>query len=96
MIFIKILGLHFLCVSGAERLIRHLHKHKIPIALATSSSADSYNLKTQNHQSLFSLFLHKVTGSSDPDVKRGKPNPDIFLVCASRFSDKPLPQEVIL
>lgn len=46
-------------------------------------------VKTTNHQELFSLFLHKVCGSSDPEVKNGKPAPDIFLVAASRFKDKP-------
>lgn len=74
---------------GAERLLRHLHSKGVPIALATSSSRENYDLKTQRHQQVFQLFDHIVTGSSDPEVKRGKPSPDIFLVCASRFPSPP-------
>lgn len=82
-------------LAGAERLVRHLHKHGVPIAVATSSSQDSAEMKTAIHKDLFSLFHHMVMGSTDPEVKNGKPAPDIFLVCASRFPDKPKPEQVI-
>lgn len=83
-------------MPGAERLVRHLHEHNIPIALATSSGADSVDVKTRKHQELFNLFGHKVMGSSDPEVKEGKPSPDIFLVAASRFPDKPNPAQCLV
>lgn len=83
-------------MPGAERLVRHLHKHKIPIAIATSSDQDSVDRKSQNHQEIFSFFHHVVCFGSDAEVKNGKPAPDIFLVCASRFPDKPSPEKVFL
>ncbi|VVC90099.1 unnamed protein product [Leptidea sinapis] len=83
-------------MPGVEKLIRHLHKHKVPIGLATSSSKESYELKTQKHQELFSLLQYKTWGSSEPEVTRGKPYPDIFLVAASKFPSKPDPEECLV
>lgn len=83
-------------MPGAERLVRHLHQHNVPIALATSSGLDSVEVKTKNHLEVFDLFHHKVMGSSDAEVKEGKPAPDIFLVAASRFPDKPIPDQCLV
>lgn len=80
---------------GAEKLVRHFHKHRIPIAVATSSSQEGAAFKTRDYKELFDLFHHIVAGGSDPEVKKGKPAPDIFLICASRFPDNPKPQQVI-
>ncbi|KAM8717301.1 hypothetical protein ACLKA7_004066 [Drosophila subpalustris] len=83
-------------LEGAERLLRHLHANKVPFALATSSGAEMVELKTTNHRELFDLFNHRVCGSSDKEVKNGKPAPDIFLIAAARFSDKPKPENCLV
>lgn len=72
-------------MPGAERLIRHLHHHGIPIAVATSSKAFAFDLKTKHHPELFQLFHHILIASNDPEIVRGKPDPQTFLVCARRF-----------
>lgn len=83
-------------LPGAERLIVHLHKHNIPIAIATSSSMKAVEVKTRKYSDLFAKFHHVVSGSSDHEVKNGKPAPDIYLVCASRFPSKPSPEECLV
>lgn len=82
-------------LPGAERLIRHLHDNQVPIALATSSGERTVALKTQNYQELFSLFHHKVTGT-DPELKMGKPAPDIFLIAAQRFTEAVDPKDCLV
>jgi hypothetical protein len=46
-------------------------------------------LKTnRKHADFFALFSHIVTGCQ-PEVVRGKPEPDIFNVCRAKFSGSP-------
>jgi pseudouridine-5'-monophosphatase len=75
-------------LPGAEALVRRLHRNKIPIAVATSSNRELFESKTSNHQHWFKLFNTVVTGD-DPEVREGKPAPDIFNVAARRLNANP-------
>lgn len=81
--------------KGAERLLKHLHDYKVPMALATNSTEQAVRLHATARPTLFGLFNHKVC-ASDPAVDRGKPNPDIYLVAASRFPDQPKPIQCLV
>lgn len=73
---------------GAGRLIKHLSDKGIPICIATGSSSTDFELKTRSHQELIGLMEFTVR-SDDPEVKHGKPNPDIFQVAMGRFRTPP-------
>ncbi|XP_073965506.1 probable pseudouridine-5'-phosphatase isoform X4 [Choristoneura fumiferana] len=80
---------------GADRLLTHLFDYKVPMALATNSTEQSVRLVSIARPKLFGMFNHMVS-FSDPEVDRGKPHPDIYLVAASRFPDKPKPAQCIV
>ncbi len=75
-------------LQGAERLTKHLHRNAIPQAVATSCDRYNFNLKITHHREWFSIFRCVVTGD-DPEIKRGKPAPDIFLLTAKRLHANP-------
>ena len=72
-------------MPGAVRLTRHLKNCAVPQAVATSSTTHHYRLKTSRHVEWFRIFDLIVTGD-DPEIKQGKPSPDIFLVAAGRMN----------
>ncbi len=75
-------------LPGAVRLTRHLKQSGVPQAVATSSDRRYFNLKTSRHREWFAIFDLVVSGE-DPEVKHGKPAPDIFLVAAERLAANP-------
>lgn len=82
-------------MPGASRLVKHLHASGIPICVATGSHTRHFELKTQRHGEVFSLMHHVVRGD-DPEVKKGKPSPDIFLAAAKRFEGGPVDASRVL
>lgn len=86
-------------MPGAKRLVEHLKRHNIPMAIATGSTNQSYVIKTRAHQDLFGdrkYFQHIVFTRDDEEVKKPKPAPDVYLITASRFPDKPKPEKCIV
>jgi len=70
---------------GAEAFTRALCRQGICQAVATSSERELYSIKTTAHADWFSVFAETVTGD-DPELLRGKPAPDIFLLAAQRVN----------
>ncbi|XP_060189649.1 bifunctional riboflavin kinase/FMN phosphatase-like [Lycium barbarum] len=69
-------------LPGANRLIRHLHKHGVPFALASNSKRKNIDGKVSLQAGWKECF--KVILGSD-QVKSGKPSPDIFLEAAKQM-----------
>lgn len=75
-------------MPGAVWLTRHLHRIGIPQAVASSSDRHNFELKLTKHRDWFRIFECFILGD-DPEVKHGKPAPDMFLVAAERLRVNP-------
>ncbi|CAG9533823.1 unnamed protein product [Cercopithifilaria johnstoni] len=75
-------------LPGVMRLVRHLAKHKIHMAVCTSSTKAEFNTKMATHTELLDLIPLIVSAGDDPEIKRGKPAPDPFLATMNRFEEK--------
>lgn len=77
-------------LPGAVSLLQTLSRTGFPIALATSSHARNFQLKTTHLQDIFAVFPRdrKVLGD-DPRVApgRGKPAPDIYLLALEMINE---------
>lgn len=70
---------------GAKELLQYLKENHYKTIVASSSVRDrAINLLTQN--GIVEYFDDFVFG---PEVKRGKPNPDIFLKAAEKLGEAP-------
>jgi pseudouridine-5'-monophosphatase len=74
-------------IDGAEALVRRCHSLGLPMALATSSSKASVALKEAPHPWL-GLITVRVHGD-DPELRAGKPAPDVFELAAARVGVAP-------
>ena len=75
-------------MPGAKEMTSHFFSYGIPQAIATSSSSTIYDTKYKRHKKWFSQFTQIVRGD-DPELKQGKPAPDIFLLAAKRIGCEP-------
>ena len=70
-------------MPGAPELVLCCAEIGVPMALATSSSRAAVNLKAGPHPWLKQISV-RVHGD-DPQLERGKPAPDVFLLAAARL-----------
>lgn len=70
-------------LPGADRLIQHLHKHQVPLALASNSVREYVDGKISYHKGWKECFS-VILGSDQ--VPSGKPSPDLFLEGAKRMA----------
>ena len=69
-------------LPGVHKLVHHLKKHNIPIAVASSTTRRKYDIKTAHLESLFECFEGKVVCGDHKYNMKGKPAPDIFITTA--------------
>ena len=74
-------------MPGAPELVARCHARNLPMALATSSSRSAVELKASPHPWL-QLIGVRVHGD-DPELRQGKPAPDVFLLAAERLGVNP-------
>uniref|UniRef100_A0A7E4VMS9 HAD-like protein n=1 Tax=Panagrellus redivivus TaxID=6233 RepID=A0A7E4VMS9_PANRE len=76
-------------LPGVVKLVEHLLKHNIPIAVCTGSDEREFAQKTPKLAEFISKFENIVLAGSDSEVKRGKPAPDPYIVTMKRFTIPP-------
>mgnify|MGYP006278859325 CR=1 FL=1 len=70
-------------MPGAPELLAWCERRGLPMALATSSSRSAVALKASPHPWLQRIQV-RVHGD-DPELRQGKPAPDVFLLAAERL-----------
>jgi pseudouridine-5'-monophosphatase len=75
-------------MAGAEAFTRALAERGVPLAIATSTEAPLFAIKTASHRAWLDIFGAAVCGD-DPRVARSKPAPDIFLAAAHDLGAAP-------
>jgi pseudouridine-5'-monophosphatase len=74
---------HAPAMPGARRLVEQCRELDVPMAMVTSSSRASMDLKVAPHGWLESIAL-RILGD-DPALRSGKPAPDPFLLACRRL-----------
>ena len=74
-------------MQGGEDLVKRCHKKHLQMALVTSSSSESFQIKTSPHKWM-SLFSVIVLGDNKL-LAKGKPAPDPYLLAAEKLNIAP-------
>ncbi len=74
-------------IEGAGQFITDLSESGIPFGLATSSHQHLCDLKLSRKP--WGTFFQQVVCGDHPELQRGKPDPDIFLLCAEKLQVNP-------
>ncbi|KAK6015231.1 HAD hydrolase, family IA, variant 3, partial [Ostertagia ostertagi] len=84
-------------LPGAERLVRHLSKKGIPLAICSGSRSSTFRTRREPHKEWLDLIPLMVFCGDEPEIKRGKPHPDPYLATMNRFPVKPKdPSDVLV
>ena len=68
-------------IQGAGEFVTTLMEKRLPMGLATSSHKNLCDIKLSNKA--WKSAFHSIVCGDNAAVKKGKPEPDIFLVCAA-------------
>ncbi|CAJ0604664.1 unnamed protein product [Cylicocyclus nassatus] len=83
-------------MPGAEKLVRHLSKKEIPMAICSGSREVTFGPREKPHKDWLDLIKLKFFCGDEPSVKRGKPYPDPYIATMNRFSEKPSDSSKVL
>nr|CDS31883.1 haloacid dehalogenase hydrolase [Hymenolepis microstoma] len=83
-------------MPGARKLVEYLSRSSIEMAIATGSSSNQVPHKLWEFKDLWQKIHHVVAAGDDPEVKHGKPAPDVFEVALARFNDPSAKAETTL
>ena len=74
-------------IKGAGQFITDLSGTRLPFGLATSSHQHLCDLKLSSKP--WGGFFNQIICGDHPQLKHGKPEPDIFLLCAEKLGVNP-------
>ena len=77
-------------MPGVEKLLVHLYENGVTMAIATNVTKPQFEMTLEfAPRFIKDHFSHWVCGGDDPEVKANKPDPQVYWVCANRFSPPP-------
>ena len=77
-------------MKGAKEITNILkNKYKLKLAVCTSSSKQLCDIKIDKHKKWFNEDFDLFITGDDKRIKKGKPNPDIFILAANELGVKP-------